>query len=109
MDAYDLIISVMALNPNYNYEIEPSKILDNYPNEVLQDVGIRPHPIHGDSQTLDNALNDLLKNRVLKLWSPGQSYSWDFPHTPLEYFKDKIKPKLSKEKISKLEEFANSL
>lgn len=118
MDAADLVISVLALNPDYEQAIQKSgveyktlanTILDASPNELLKEARITPHWFHRDSMTLYNALRSLISYGILRLWSPGNFYTWNFPQTPREYFDSKIKPNLTAEKLGSLEKFALSL
>lgn len=116
MDAYDLIISVMALNPGYSSAVKnclnrtelTQEVLAKYPDEILVQARIRPHDIYGHSANLERAVNGLIRNGVLKFWTDN-SLSWDFPLTPRGYFQAYIEPKLSPVERSRLEQFARSL
>ncbi|MFH0752845.1 MAG: hypothetical protein V1914_04605 [archaeon] len=118
MDAYELVISLFALNPNYesaikNNGIQRLDLIDNllskYPNPVLEKARIKPHRILGTSHNLSNALIDLIYNRVVRHWVPGDFLTWNFPLSPREYFDERILPGLSEEEVSQLEKLARSL
>ena len=118
MDAYDLIISVIALNPDYSNAVKneglinrtefTKRVLSKYPDEILKGAGIRVHEIHGDSAVFEKTMNELIRNKVLKYWA-DDSLQWDFPLTPREYFYTHIKQSLKDEERSKLEQFVLSL
>lgn len=117
MDAYDFVITVLALNKRYSILIENKGIINHKdlyeciikcPPEFLKKVGIRLHPIHGDSPALDEALY-FLNNNTLTQWVPGRDYSWNFVLTPKEYFEKYIKPDLKEDEISEIEKIALSL
>lgn len=120
MDAYDLVVSVFALNNRYGFAVTiksggiererlVKSILSGYPSPVLKAVRIRPHYLHGDSPRLDYALNTLLCNLVLRQWSPDGVLTWDFPKSPKEYFEENIRPRLLEGEFSQLEAFVQSL
>ncbi len=119
MDAYELVISVIALNPDYqgpimrrglqHRQLEEGilRLAADY-NDILEAARIKPHPLHGDSQTLNDALYTLRQYGVLQSWTDGD-ITWSFPLTPQEYYDQKIKPKLPEEFTSRLEMAVRSL
>ena len=117
MDAYDFVITVLAFSPKYA-EIardrgrfgskEFYKTIMECPEEFLKKIGIRPHPVHGDSHVLDEALYNLTKT-ILNQFIRGGDYVWDFPLTPKEYFEQRIKPNLKEGEFSEIEKIALSL
>lgn len=117
MDAYDFVITLLALNKRYSRLIENNGInhttlyekIINCPPEFLEKIRIIPHPIHRDSETLNEALYHLLKNDVLRLLVPGRDYIWKFPLTPEEYFEQRIKPNLKEDEISEIEKIVTSI
>ena len=118
MDAYDLVISVFALNSRYenavcgrgiNADMLMEGILDAYPSQVLADARIKPHQIHGDSPRLTSGINELVGNGVVAKWSPGSTLTWAYPISAGEYFRERIQPGMDSEKLGALEEFAAGL
>ncbi len=117
MEAYDFVITVLARNRRYSRLIENNGTINHEclyediikcPPEFLKKVGIRIHHMHRYSPALDEAFYNLSKN-VLRRWDPGAYYTWVFSDTPEKYFEEKIKPDLSEEEISEIEDIVNSI
>jgi len=122
MDAYDLVISVFALNPEYREAVCNGEIgigMDQFQRAVLgaykdpdskavlDAAGIRPHRIHGDSPALYGGIMDLVQTTVLKYWSPGKVLTWNFQIGPEEYFDRRIRSNV--EDVGTLEGLAKRL
>lgn len=115
MDAYDLIISILALKPRYSKEFQRDifckNLLEQYPKyeQIFNKAKIKPHQIYRDSPILYQALDQLTLNGILKRWFQDENYTWDFPLSPSDYFKEHVKPKLNQEQIALLGELAVSM
>jgi hypothetical protein len=113
MDAYDLVISICALNRNYSKQLDleefSEKLLSKSPHPMLNSAGIIPHPLHGDSLKLYDTFTDLLKNRVLTVDISSGIYGWNFPVEPLDYFKERILPNLSTKEFLRLEDLIGKM
>lgn len=120
LNPFYLLAGIFAFNTDYNNMIQSENgisktlmmenILSKSPHPTLENARIRQDHLHGDSLRLSRAFSEMhLLYGILKRWVPEGTYTWDSVHSPVEYFDDIIKPRLSDEQVKSLEEFAKSL
>lgn len=96
--------------PMYEEDIK-KEILSNYDGfrEIFKNYGIIKHPIHGDSQTLDNAFTSLAQLGFIQRLGINGEFLWDLSISPLEYFNEELKEDINDEILSELERLSWSI
>jgi|TARA_B100002003_G_C13596901_1_gene308189 hypothetical protein len=117
MKAKDLVLSIIALNPTYNYQITNPRsgldmksfvkdVCDSAPHPVLEYAQIRP--VGGNSDNLDDAISSLTRREFFGYWR-GNTVTWTGSYQPGEYYHTEIKPNLKDEQANSIEQYAKSL
>ena len=119
MDAYDLVVGVLAYSPAYNKQVNEEgvprrqfqdTILAKHPHDALSKAQIRPHHSHGTSDSLESAINRLVGGTVISLWTPGDYFTWNMGNiNPEDYFRLAIRPQLDEGEENLIRSFAERL